>query len=376
MGIINRSGTYYAEFFDATRTPKAKRFSLKTKNKGEARRKYVELEKDRDDGVFDPWEHDPRTYKRSLVEARQRAAQRPQTFGAAVESFLNQKRAAGKSDNTLRTYGEVLSITEKCVGKDARLTHLRAAHFEPVVRDPAVSGATRHKRFGHLRVFVRWMLKEKMIEANPLEGVEPPRKPHKLPKSVTEDELQAVCIAVVVDYQEKRETGYIQEGDLVWRIPLMLFAFCTGMRASELARLRWGHLDFDKRLITIHVQKNGKEQTIPLNARAVAVLDMVKRGGAEDYVFTPPGNGGSKRTVRPFVERASKAFTAARKLAGINRRITFHGLRHGFCTKLAEAGKPLYVIKEAARHADVSTSMLYVHMANEHLKSELDDVFG
>jgi site-specific recombinase XerD len=45
-------------------------------------------------------------------------------------------------------------------------------------------------------------------------------------------------------------------------------------------------------------------------------------------------------------------------------------------TKLTEAGKPLYVIKEAARHADVSTSMIYVHMANKHLKSELDDVYG
>jgi site-specific recombinase XerD len=51
-------------------------------------------------------------------------------------------------------------------------------------------------------------------------------------------------------------------------------------------------------------------------------------------------------------------------------------LYYAFCTRLAEAGKLLQVIKEAARHSDVSTSMIYVHMANEHLKSELDDVFG
>ena len=146
------------------------------------------------------------------------------------------------------------------------------------------------------------MLKEKLMDENPLDDVEPPRKPHKLPKSVTEDELQAVCIAVIMDYQEKHETGYIQDGDLIWRVPLMLFAFCTGMRASELARLRWGHLDFDKRLITIRKQKNHKEQTIPLNARAVAVLDMVGRGEAEDYVFAPPAAG--TRAYRSTVRRA------------------------------------------------------------------------
>lgn len=81
-------------------------------------------------------------------------------------------------------------------------------------------------------------------------------------------------------------------------------------------------------------------------------------------------------TALPVVERVSAAFREAQRLAGIKRRITFHGLRHGFCSKLAEAGKPLYVIKEAARHADVSTSLIYVHTANEHLKNELDDVFG
>ena len=54
--------------------------------------------------------------------------------------------------------------------------------------------------------------------------------------------------------------------------------------------------------------------------------------------------------------------------------MSFHPLRYGFCTRLAEAGKPLHVIKEAARHSDVSTSMVCVHMANEHPKAELDDV--
>ncbi|MEP0548929.1 MAG: tyrosine-type recombinase/integrase [Rhodothermales bacterium] len=362
MATLQKKGQlYYAVFYDPTRQPKRKYVPLRTGNKRAATAALAALEVDHARGRYDPWDQRPQRPERT-------------NLAEAADAFFDAK--SNLSGSTQQMYRFVVSSFVESVDSVANPEALRPSHVQTFLASRNLNATSKITYLRHLRVFVRWMHKEKMIEANPLEGVEPPRKPHKLPKSVTEDELQAVCIAVIMDYQEKHEKGYIQEGDLVWRIPLMLFAFCTGMRASELARLRWGHLDFDKRLITIHVQKNGKEQTIPLNARAVAVLDMVKRGGTEDYVFTPPGNGSRNRTVRPFVERASKAFTAARKLAGINRRITFHGLRHGFCTKLAEAGKPLYVIKEAARHADVSTSMLYVHMANEHLKSELDDVFA
>jgi site-specific recombinase XerD len=43
---------------------------------------------------------------------------------------------------------------------------------------------------------------------------------------------------------------------------------------------------------------------------------------------------------------------------------------------LAQAGKPAYVIKAAARHSDIQTSMIYVNLSNEHLRSEMDDAFG
>ena len=147
------------------------------------------------------------------------------------------------------------------------------------------------------------------------------------------------------------------------------------MRVAELGCLRWQHVNYDQQLIYIHKQKNGKEQTIPLNRKARAILEDVEDGTPADYVFRAPNFEGQEREARYFRERASRAFRKARKKADIERKLSFHSLRHGFCTRLAEAGKPLQVIKKAARHADVETSMIYVHMANEHLKSELDDVF-
>ena len=73
MGINNRNGVWYAEFFDTTRTPNMRRYSLRTKNKGEARRKYVELEQDWQDGTFDPWTQTPVATSR---RARKRGSRR------------------------------------------------------------------------------------------------------------------------------------------------------------------------------------------------------------------------------------------------------------------------------------------------------------
>jgi integrase len=162
---------------------------------------------------------------------------------------------------------------------------------------------------------------------------------------------------------------------LVWKIPLFRFAFYTGMRGSEIARLRWNHIDFEKDLIYIREQKNRKEQTIPLNSKAHEVLETVEQEDSEDYVFQSPSFEGKDRNPKWFRENVSDAFRKARRAAGLREGLSFHSLRHGFCTMLAEAGKSAVVIKEAARHADISTSMRYVHMANEQLKTAVEEAF-
>lgn len=368
MGIIVRNGVYYAEFFDGTRLPNAKRFSLRTKNKAEARRRYVVLEYDWHGGEFDPWNDNPFAYKRAADEP-------VPILSAAISQFIEKKKADDKAENTVVSYERVLNLLQRAVG-DVRLDRLKAEALAAFIRDKSLARTTQHMRYRHVRAFVCWCVKRKYIKTNPLDDVEPPQKPDKLPKALTEAELTSVCNAVRADYDDKRRRGIVQEGELIWRIPLFQFAYFTGMRPSELARLRWEHIDSEARRIYIYKQKNRKEQTIPLNKRAAAVLASVLQGEPDDYVFRPPYSAEKERGTRFFVERASRSFTKAKRDAGIRRQVSLYGTRHGFCTRIAEAGKSGVLIMEAARHSDVRTSMLYVHMANEHLKAELDDVFG
>lgn len=365
--LYKRDGRYYAQFHDSDRHPTRKRFSLKTRKKRTARKLLIQLEDDYLVGDFDPWLNDPWSYDED--------EHRVLDIGAAKAQYLDRKRSDGRAENTIRTYREVIEGLIGEVGEETVLDRVTTAEVRAFIRDPSLAKATQRKRFNQLRTFFRWSVKEKILKTNPLDGLEAPEKPDKLPKAITEEELEKVCEAVREDYEAKREKGHVQEGGLIWRVPLFQFALYTGMRGSEIARLRWGHLDFKNGLIYIREQKNRKEQTIPLISKAQDALGDVEQGSREDYVFQSPSFEGQERNPKWFRENVSDAFRKARRDAGLREGLCFHSLRHGFCTMLAEAGRSAVVIKEAARHADISTSMRYVHMANEQLKAAVEDAF-
>jgi integrase len=105
------------------------------------------------------------------------------------------------------------------------------------------------------------------------------------------------------------------------------------------------------------------------------VLDDLRKGAADSYVFGGPGTRSGTRNIEAFRNNLSRAFRRYKKAAGIERPISLHSLRHGFCTALAEANKSAATIRELARHASIETSMIYVKMSNSHLKREMEEVF-
>jgi integrase len=365
--LIIRNDNHYAQFYDAMRSPQRKRIALKTTKKSVARRLLGRLEDAYALGEYDPWTQD--------LDALFDRRRDPVTIQETLDKFLSRKRQAGRSENTLNSYRWIVGLFAKRVCPDVPLARVSARDIETFIRDGSVAPSTRRARFRHVRAFLNWAKKKGYIQTAPTEAVEAPEKPQKLPQRLTQDDLKAICTALRADYRAKREAGQCSDGQLIWYAPLFRFAFFTGMRVSELARLRWSDIDVSRDLIYIRRQKSGREQTIPLSPKAAEALDGLSRGGRDAFVFTSPSFDKTSRSTRRFCERASMVFRRAREAAGLPDQLTFHSLRHGFCTALAEAGKSAVVIKEAARHADIQTSMRYVHMANETLKSELGDVF-
>ncbi|MDA0684835.1 MAG: tyrosine-type recombinase/integrase [Bacteroidetes bacterium] len=371
MGLIKRGSMYYAEFFDSQRFPKTKRFSLRTRNKRSAILLHSRMQLDRDEGAWDPWDgpfqfadEDPHTSPSETL------------FADLVSTFLASRQRLGRSPETIRTYSEVLHGLEGRMPQSGCWRSELVDSIIDFVYDKSVAPATQSKRYGHVRTFTKWAAKEGLIASDPVDSVEKPKKRQVIPKSISIEDLELMCQAMESDYLSKLQSNLVTKGEIVWRIPLFRFALFTGMRASELARLTWGDLDQDLRLVSIREQKNGHQQTIPLCSSAAELIRHLEMGLANEFVFHSPRGHRTSRSPKRFAERASQVFRHYRRGVGLPEHLCFHSLRHGFCTALANAGKSSYIIKAAARHKDITTSLRYVHVSNRKLLSELDDVFS
>jgi len=362
--LIKRSGRYYAQFFSANRSPQRKQVSLNTPRKRAASKALRRLEDAYSIGEFDPWTDDPVTLQDREKESV--------TFSEALDRFLSEKEELGRTDSTLESYGRIVGQFKDRTGNPPVDT-LAAADLKKYVHDESVSKGTRSTRYRHVRAFMNWIEEKGLITRNPLDRVNAPPSQDPMPKAVREDDLEAICAAVRNDYIEKVPNLGCREGDLLWLISLFRFALYTGLRAGEIARLRWGHLDFERGLIYIYKQKNRKQETVPLSKKAQAALEKLERRGESDFVFYGRDPERSPDWLKRYT---SRKFRQYRRAAGLPEKLTFHSLRHGFCTLLAEKGKSAFIIKEAARHASVETSQRYVSIANHRLKDEINDAFG
>ena len=123
----------------------------------------------------------------------------------------------------------------------------------------------------------------------------------------------------------------------------MKIALFTGMRRSEIFRLRWDDIDFQNGFITIQDPKGGKSQKIPLNTSAREVLDNHQKTKSP-YVF--PGNNGNQRV------ECKKPIQRIKRRAGLPKDFRLlHGLRHVYASMLASSGQvDMYTLQKLLTH--------------------------
>ena len=147
---------------------------------------------------------------------------------------------------------------------------------------------------------------------------------------------------------------------------IMRMAMYTGMRRGELFRLRWQDIDFQRGFITIRNPKGGKDETIPLNGAARAVLEAQSRESGQDLIF-------HRENGAPFTQITREARRIA-KAAGIPQDFRpLHGLRHHFASALASSGKvDLYVLQKLLTHKTPQMTQRYSHLRDQALRQASD----
>jgi len=211
----------------------------------------------------------------------------------------------------------------------------------------------------HLKVFFRWLAAKGKLEMDPAEPLLSPRPDQTLPETLHAGEvaklLDSIDPAVALGRRD--------------RAILELF-YSSGLRLSELCKLRLEMIDFDEGFIRI-TGKGNKTRVVRIGTKA--------RDDALDYLKNErPGLVTRKTSSHLFISVRGTALSPDRvrqivkeraKLAGIDQNVYPHLLRHSFATHLLEGGADLRVIQELLGHADISTTQIYTHVDRQRLKS-------
>jgi integrase/recombinase XerD len=287
-----------------------------------------------------------------------------------IDAFLEMmavERAAAR--NTLTAYGKDLADAQGFLaGRGRDLSDAGAEDVEAYFTALGVRGlspATAARRRASVRQFYRFVLEEGWRSDDPSRRVDAPKKGRPLPKVLSREEVERLIQAAGA---EGGEGGRAQALRLACMVELI---YASGLRVSELLSLPLAALATDPAYLIVK-GKGGKERLAPLNDAARAAVKAwlevrpaltPKTVKASPWLFPSRGAGG-RLTTRRFAQLLDQAAVRA----GIDPdRVSPHVLRHAFATHLLEGGADLRVVQTLLGHADIATTQIYTHVAEDRL---------
>lgn len=270
----------------------------------------------------------------------------------------------GLAKASLASYRSDLGVLSAWL-RDNRLGTLRGVDEIALLRfvatlAPRLRATSQARYISTLRRFYRHLLLRGRIGADPTLKIAMPVKPSRLPKVLSETQVEALLAAPPADTAlGERDRAMLET------------LYATGLRVSELVGLKLHEVNFEMGVVRVF-GKGSKERLVPLGEEAVDWLrrhlgrgrpEILAGRRSDDVFVTVRGAAMTRQAFWQLVKRY-----AAR--AGIDpARLSPHVLRHAFATHLLNHGADLRVVQMLLGHADISTTQIYTHIARERLKS-------
>ncbi len=270
----------------------------------------------------------------------------------------------GLSPNTVLSYGQELrALLEFLHGAGCRSFPGEGELLRFVQADRGKRAVTSQAhRVSVLRSFYRWLLAEGVVDASPLAGVTPPKRWRTLPKYLSTEEVDRLLAAPQADTPAGRRDLAILE-----------LMYATGARISEICDLKLEQLHLADGFCRV-IGKGDKERIVPVGGQALQRLQeylsgarsaLLKRGACERLFLNRYG----RRLSRQGLWKIIKGYG---RLAGVEKRLTPHVLRHSFATHLIENGADLRSVQLMLGHASIATTEIYTHVARDQVRRVYD----
>lgn len=275
----------------------------------------------------------------------------------------------GFSGNTIAAYRNDLYSLAEYLRKGGRHSSWQdlgsdtLADYVVDLQNRGYSPTTLARKIASVKSFFAFLVEEGIVVVNPTEELRAPRIGRTLPKALSEEEVERLL----------RAPAQLQTPEGERDRAMLELLYATGMRVSELVSLDLDDVNLDQGFVRCR-GKGDKERLLPFHEDASETLQEY----IEDARVTLKGprkeralflNRWGDRLTRQGFWLILKEHAAD---AGITTPVTPHTIRHSYATHMLRGGASLRQVQEFLGHASISTTQVYTHLTDDHLKDEYE----
>ncbi|MBO7592945.1 MAG: tyrosine recombinase XerD [Bacteroidaceae bacterium] len=302
-----------------------------------------------------------------LDSAEREGGRRSQQLQRLIRRYYQYlKLEKGCSPNTIDAYMRDLDKFLRFIkdeGKDFMAIQLDDLHqFSSLMMDVGIHSVSLSRILSGVRSFYHFLVLSDVLDVNPTELLEFPKKPQHLPDVLSVEEIDAIESVIDLSQPEGQRNKAIIET-----------LFSCGLRVSELVNLKISNLFLDDQFIKVE-GKGSKQRLVPISEKAIHELQLYFMDRNllpipleyQDFVFV------SHRRKKPLTR--VMVFLMIKDLvekAGIQKTVSPHTFRHSFATSLLEGGANLRAIQAMLGHESIATTQIYTHIDTTHLREEI-----
>jgi integrase/recombinase XerD len=277
-------------------------------------------------------------------------------FKNICDNFVRKYTIAGKSDSCIKNY--LMQISKmvlhcKCSPLELSIDQMEEYLFLIRQNESPSMSSFKHLVYG-LRTMYVMFKNEKLQLALPSIS-----RDKSLPTVFSQQEIKAI----------------LKTPKLLKHRILFAVIYDGGLRISELVNLKMSDVDLNRMQIHIRQSKHKKDRYVPISAlTAKGISKYIEVSNPKTWLIN-----GRNRGEAISREGIRHAFRAIISKTGITKEVCVHTLRHSYATHLLEMGLDIVSVKNQLGHADIATTMMYLHIAKSNPKagfSPLTKLYG
>ena len=274
-----------------------------------------------------------------------------------IQYISSEKRF---SEHTIKSYSSDISQFQHFLSSEFDITNkVEEISFQLIrswiafLLESGINPRSVNRKISTLKTYFKFLLREGVLQENPMLKVISPKSKKRLPVFIEEDQIENLLNKV------EFEEGFVGERN---KLIIEMF-YVTGIRLSELINIKITSIDFENSLVKV-LGKRNKERLIPLSSNMLEELkNFIKKHQINHFLFT---NLDGNKLYTKLVYRVVRKYIG--EISSVNKKSP-HILRHTFATHMLNNGADINAIKELLGHANLSATQVYTHNTIEKLKT-------